>query len=78
MNENKMFIKDKIDSSYNETVYWNKVLFILPTGAAGKRFIEEMTRLVNSWTYKSDLKTIKVLKILMIMRGSLLQKTSLN
>ena len=27
-----------------------KLLFLLPTGAAGKGFVEEMIRLVNSWT----------------------------
>ena len=53
------------------------MLFLLATGAAGKGFIEEMIRLVNSWTYKLDLETI-ALKVLMIMPGLLLQKTSLN
>ena len=53
------------------------MLFLLATGAAGKGFIEEMIRLVNSWTYKLDLETI-ALKALMIMPGLLLQKTSLN
>ena len=36
-----------------------------------------MIRLVNSWTYKSDLETI-TLKALMIMLCLLLQKTFLN
>ena len=54
-----------------------KMLFLLPTGAAGKRFIEEMIRLENSWTYKSFLETIAP-KALMIMPGLLLRKTSLN
>ena len=38
---------------------------------------EEMTKLVNSWTYKSDLQAI-ALKALMIMPSLLLQKASLN
>ena len=56
-----------------------KSAFLL-TGAAGKGFIEEMIRLVNSWTYKSNIETIalQALMILMIMVGLLLQKTSLN
>ena len=33
------------------------MFFLLPTEAAGRGFIEEMIRLVNSWTYKSDLET---------------------
>ena len=45
-----MFSESKIGSAYNEIVYWKKVLFLLPTPAAGKRFIEELARLVNSWT----------------------------
>ena len=51
------------------------MIFLLPTGAAGKGFIEEMTKLENSWTYKSDLETI-ALKTLMIMPSLILQKTS--
>ena len=54
-----------------------KVFFLLPAGVAGKGFVEEMARLINSWTYKSDLET-KELKVLMISSGLLLQKTSLN
>ena len=53
------------------------MLFLLSTGAAGKGFIEETIRLVNSWTYKSNLETI-ALKALMIMPCLLLQKTFLN
>ena len=49
------------------------MLFLLPAGAAGKVVIEEMLRLINSWTYKSDLETI-ALKALIIMPGLLLQK----
>ena len=53
------------------------MLFLLPTAAVGKQFVEDMTRLVNCWTNKSDLETI-ALKALMIVPGLLLQKTSLN
>ena len=76
-NENKTFIEGKIDSTYSEIVYWKKVLFLLPTGAAGKGYIEEMIRFVNCRTYKSDLETI-ALKTLIIMPGLLLQKIYLN
>ena len=47
-NENITLIESKIYSAYNDIVYWKKELFLLPTGAAGKGFIEEMMRLVNS------------------------------
>ena len=53
------------------------MLFLLPTAAVGKQFVEEMTKLVNCWTNKSDLETI-ALKALMIVPGLLLQKTTLN
>ena len=53
------------------------MLFVLPTRAAGNGFIEEMAKLVNSWTYKSDLETI-ALKALMIRPSLLLQKASSN
>ena len=52
-----------------------KSAFLITNGAAGKGFIEEMIRLVNSWTYKSDLETT-VLKALMIMPCLFLQKPS--
>ena len=70
-NESKTFIEGKIDFGYNEIVYQKKVLFLLATGAVGKRSIEEMKRLVSSWIYKSNLETI-VLKALMVMHGLLL------
>ena len=49
----------------------------MPTVAVGKRLIEEMTRLVNCWTYKSEQEQI-ALKVLMILTVLLLQKTTLN
>ena len=49
----------------------------MPTVAVGKRLIEEMTRLVNCWTYKSEQEQI-ALKVLMILTALLLQKTTLN
>ena len=76
-NENKMFIEDKINSAYNKIVYGKKVLFLLPTGAAGEGFIDEMTRLVNCWTYKLNFEAIP-LKALIIMPDLLLEKASLN
>ena len=54
-NKNKTVIESKIAFAYNKIVYWQKVLFLLPTGTARQGFVEEMKRLVNSWTYKSDL-----------------------
>ena len=40
----RTFIESKIDSAYNEIVYWKKVRFLLPIGAVGKGFIVEVTK----------------------------------
>ena len=38
-----------ISAIYEEVVYWRRNIFMLPTGSAGKRYIAEMTRLINAW-----------------------------
>ena len=62
---------------YNKVVHWRKSLFLLPSGSTGKRFIEEMTRLINSWTSRSEQDTV-AMKALMVLPTLLLQKTSLT
>ena len=68
-------IEKKITSAYEKIVHWKKNIFLLPSGKAGKDFINEMTRLVCEWNNDSPLKTIS-LKALMIMPSLLLQKPS--
>ena len=46
---------------------------MLPTGKAGKHYIDEITRLMNAWTNDSPLKVI-VFKAIMGMPNPLLQK----
>ena len=58
-----------------KTVYWRKNLFMVPTGTAGKKFINEATKMLNFWTVNSPLKLI-ALKALHIMPALLLQKPS--
>ena len=65
----------KDDDVYNRVVHWRKSLFLLPSGSTGNRFIEEMTRLINSWTFRSEQDTIAV-KALIVLPTLLLQKTS--
>ena len=55
--------------------HWRKSLFLLPSGSTGKSFIEEMTRLINSWTLRSQQDAI-AMKALMALPILLLQKTS--
>ena len=68
-------MKNKFDNVYNTVVHWRKSLFLLPSGPTGKRFIEEMTRLINSWTFRSEQDTVAV-KALMVLPTLLLQKAS--
>ena len=56
-------------------VHWRKSLFLLLSGSTGKSFIEEMTRLINSWTLRSQQDAI-ARKALMVLPILLLQKTS--
>ena len=69
--------KDDLDqiskAMYEEIVFWKKNLFKLPSGAAGKQFIVEMTRLITIWVEDQPLCDV-VLKLLMVMPAILLQK----
>ena len=58
---------------YNETTKWKKNIFNIPSGAAGKRFVEESTRLISEWNNKSPLVNI-ALKSLFVMPSLLHQK----
>ena len=60
---------------YEKIVYWRKNLFLLPTGKAGKQYIDEITRLINAWVADSPLKKI-AFKAIMVMPSLLLQKPS--
>ena len=65
--------KDEIISVYEEIVKWRRNLFDLPKGNNGKRFIELLTKLINTWcTTKED----KTMKLVMIMPSLLLQRTA--
>ena len=37
---------ESIDHAYEKIVHWRNNLFLLPSGKAGKEFIDEMTRLI--------------------------------
>ena len=66
--------EENVTFIYEQIVYWKKNLFLLPTGKAGKLFIDELTKLFNAWIDDSPLKKI-AMKSVMIMPSSLLQKT---
>ena len=63
----------KIKKIYEEIVFWRKNMFDLPSGATGKAFIRELTRLIESWTNSTEI-CDTALKALMVMPALLLQK----
>ena len=68
-------ITNRINTAYEKIVYWRKNIFMLPTGAAGKAYIQELTRLINAWTYNSPVGIIAI-KAVHLMPSLLLQKPS--
>ena len=63
--------------TYEKFVHWKRNLFMMPSGAAGKKYIEEITRLLKLWIQDSPLKSI-ALKAVNVIPASLLQKPSKN
>ena len=70
-------ITEDVNNIYEQIVFWRKNLFLLPTGKAGKRYIDETNRLFGEWLRDSPQKSI-ALKAIMIMPGLILQKPSKN
>ena len=64
-----------IDTAYNDIIHWKRNLFLLPSGAAGKSFIQEITRLLQAFANGSQLESI-ALKASFVMQILLLQKPS--
>ena len=65
----------ELEVAYNKIVFYRQNLFKLPSGSAGKDYIKEMTRLIRSWSSKSELRDI-AWKCVMTMPSLLLQKPS--
>ena len=59
---------------YDEIIGWKNNLFNLPSGAAGKRFLRECTRLIEIWSEDRTPLSDIALKMLMCMPKLLLQK----
>ena len=62
-----------IDHSYKEIVHWRRNLFKIPSGKAGKAFVQELTRMFRAYSDSSALECV-ALKAAMIMPALLLQK----
>ena len=61
--------------AYNKILKWKRNVFLLPSGQAGKSFIEEMTKVMLCFTSSSYLESV-ALTMVMIMGPLLLQKPS--
>ena len=70
------FVK-MLNTVYDKVVFWRKNNSLLPSGRSEKLYIEETTRLVNSWTHNSPLQDV-AFKVIMVMPNLLLQKPSRN
>ena len=42
-------VSKKIQDAYERIVFWKKNLFMLPIGAAAKKYIKKTTKLMNEW-----------------------------
>ena len=71
-----VFKKDLKDA-YEKIAHCKRNLFIMPSGAAGEKYIEEITRLLKLWIQDLPLKSI-AFKAIHVMPALLLQKPSKN
>ena len=60
---------------YNEVVHFRRNIFNLPSGRAGKHFIEELTFWLKQFNSNSDLNSV-ALKAFMVLPSVILQKPS--
>ena len=72
--DGKMF-SEHLNLIYDTIVYWKKNVVLLPTGAAGKNYIREVTRLIHAWFNDTQLKDV-ALKVVHVIPVLLLQKPS--
>ena len=66
-----------LNDAYEKIVHWKRNLFMMPSGAAVKKYIEEITSLLKLWIQDSPLKSI-ALKAIHGMPALLLQKPTEN
>ena len=64
---------DDINDAYSKIVHWKHNLFMIPSGAQGKRFVGELARLFNAFASESALEVFAI-KAAMTMPALLLQK----
>ena len=72
----KLDVEQIISAIYEEIVHWRKNVFLLPSGATGKKYLRVMTKFIDYWNDESHAFKNIALKILMVMPALLLQKPS--
>ena len=66
---------EEINNIYNEVVHFRRNIFNLPSGGAGKHFIEELTFWLKQFNSNSDLNSV-ALKAFKVLPSVVLQKPS--
>ena len=64
-----------LQNAYCEAVHWLPNIFTIPLGAMGKRFVDEVTRLMRGFAEDSALESISFWAV-MVMPQLLLQKAT--
>ena len=54
-------IKNKLEGAYSKIVKWKRNMFRLPSGHAGKAFVQELQRLIDLWANKTSLESVALL-----------------
>ena len=68
-------IRDSVMNAYCVVTKWRRNIFYLPTGKAGQKFIEELTKIINQFTTDSSFASVSLMMVTIIF-PLLLQKPS--
>ena len=70
-------IHREVHRAYNEVVFWRQNLVMVPSGKAGKDFVQEAANILNSFNNNEGNKSYAIM-LLMILFPLVLQKPSAN
>ena len=68
---------DRLAVAFEQTVFWKRNVFELPSGQEGKKFVSEKARLFAAMTPENPLECV-AMKTVAIMEHLLLQKPSVS
>ena len=66
-----------INEAYNKVLYCRRKVFLVPYGKKGKDFIDELTLLINDWSYETERQHV-ALKVFFLLQTVCLQKPGPN